>query len=52
MGDYDFELYHVSNSSSLGIQFDHNNATKGYIKNISRVLTVNMEIDKIEVNNE
>ena len=41
MGDYDFELYHVSNASSLGIQFDHNNATKGYIKNITSLGKIN-----------
>ena len=41
MDDYDFELYHVSNASSLGIQFDHNNATKGYIKNITSLGKIN-----------
>ena len=41
MGDYDFELYHVSNASSLGIQFDHDNATRGYIKNITSLGKIN-----------
>ena len=41
MGDYDFELYRVSNASSKGIQFDHYNATKGYIKNITSLGKIN-----------
>ena len=41
MGDYDFELYHVSNASSKGIQFDHDNATRGYIKNITSLGKIN-----------
>ena len=41
MGDYDFELYHVSNASSLGIQFDHEVATRGYIKNITSLGKIN-----------
>ena len=41
MGDYDFELYHVSNASSLGIQFDHNSTPKGYIKNITSLGKIN-----------
>lgn len=41
MGDYDFELYHVSKASSKGIQFDHDNATKGYIKNITSLGKIN-----------
>ena len=41
MGDYDFELYHVSDASSLGIQFDHNSTPKGYIKNITSLGKIN-----------
>ena len=41
MGDYNFELYHVSKASSLGIQFDHNSTTKGYIKNITSLGKIN-----------
>ena len=41
MGDYDFELYHVSNASSKGIQFDHEVATRGYIKNITSLGKIN-----------
>ena len=41
MGDYNFELYHVSDASSLGIQFDHNSTPKGYIKNITSLGKIN-----------
>ena len=41
MGDYDFELYRVSNASSKGIQFDHEVATRGYIKNITSLGKIN-----------
>ena len=41
VGDYDFEYYHVGNQSGHGIQFDHENATKGYIKNTTSLGKIN-----------
>lgn len=41
MGDYTFAYYHVGDQSSLGIQFDYENATKGYIKNTTSLGKIN-----------
>ncbi len=41
MGDYTFAYYHVGDQSSLGIQFDYANATKGYLKNTTSLGKIN-----------
>lgn len=41
MGDYTFEYYRVGNQSGLGIQFDYDNATRGYIKNTTSLGKIN-----------